>query len=189
MRSYPVRRDILSMAAGTFAGGVARASGDGPGRPKDQARPIPLTTTEGPALDFDFPSLRIGVAEYAEGPTGCTVFSFPKGSRCAVDVRGGSPGTMMAGDGAIDALCFAGGSLYGLEAASGVASELFATRDHSTRWDDIAIVRAAVIFDFASRATAPCGWQLLHAAGRSGIKMRVTQLVPPSIDPASEPRP
>ncbi len=73
----------------------------------------------------------------------------------AVDVRGGiARNPMMAGDGAIDALCFAGGSLYGLEAASGVASELFATRDHSTRWDDIAIVRAAVIFDFASRATA-----------------------------------
>lgn len=34
----------------------------------------PRVTLDGPALTFDFPGLRIGVAEYVEGPTGTTVF-------------------------------------------------------------------------------------------------------------------
>ena len=29
------------------------------------------------ALEFDFPGLEIGIAEYEEGPTGCTVFHLP----------------------------------------------------------------------------------------------------------------
>ena len=29
------------------------------------------------SLRFDFPGLRIGIAEYPEGPTGVTVFQFP----------------------------------------------------------------------------------------------------------------
>ena len=41
-----------------------------------------------------FPEVRIGVAEYEEGPTGATVFSFAKPVKAAVDVRGGGPGTI-----------------------------------------------------------------------------------------------
>ena len=37
--------------------------------------------------------MRIGVAEYAEGPTGTTVLHFPERAKAAVDVRGGFPGT------------------------------------------------------------------------------------------------
>ena len=49
-------------------------------------------------LRFDFPRLEIGIAEYDDGPTGCTVFRLPPGgAACAQDVRGGSPGTL--GDG------------------------------------------------------------------------------------------
>ena len=43
-------------------------------------------------LELDFPGLEIGVAEYAEGPTGCTVFHFPRDASMHIDVRGGSPG-------------------------------------------------------------------------------------------------
>ena len=39
-------------------------------------------------LTFDFPGLRIGVAEYDEGPTGCTVFHFEGGAMLERDVRG-----------------------------------------------------------------------------------------------------
>jgi L-aminopeptidase/D-esterase-like protein len=102
-------------------------------------------------LTFDFPSLHIGVAEYLEGPTGCTVFYFPKGAMAAADVRGGSPGTLMAGDGYLDALCYAGGSIYGLEAATGVLAELLARRGYSAQWFDIAITRAAIIYDYGRR--------------------------------------
>jgi len=114
----------------------------------------PVVEFHGRRLTFDFPAVRIGVAEYAEGPTGCTVFHFAKTARCVVDVRGGSPGTIMAGDGPIDALCYTGGSIYGLEAVTGVMAELFAERGFARQFNDIAIVRGAVIFDFPSRANS-----------------------------------
>ncbi len=52
----------------------------------------PKTTFDGPALEFNFPAMKVGIAEYEEGPTGCTVFYFPKGVSTAVDIRGGSVG-------------------------------------------------------------------------------------------------
>lgn len=85
----------------------------------------PQTSFDGPALEFDFPGLRIGVAEYDEGPTGCTVFHFPEGATTASDVRGGSVG--LTGDyDRNHAICFAGGSLYGLEAAVPVLVDFWA---------------------------------------------------------------
>ena len=125
-----------------------------PARQSNANTPLtPLTSFDGPALPFDFPGLRVGVAEYAEGPTGCTVLHFPTGAALATDVRGGSPG--LIGDyGACDAICLAGGSLYGLEAATGVAAELFATAEYSTRFDRIAAVAGAIIYDFGGRDNA-----------------------------------
>jgi L-aminopeptidase/D-esterase-like protein len=120
----------------------------------DTTQLTPKTVIDGPTLTFDFSALHIGVAEYAEGPTGCTVFYFPKGAMGAADVRGGSPGTIMAGDGWLNALCYAGGSLYGLEAATGVAAELFAMRGYSSAWFDIAIMRGAIIYDYPPRKNA-----------------------------------
>ena len=104
-------------------------------------------------LEFDFPPLRVGVAEYDEGPTGCTVFHFPGGAACATDVRGGSPGTF-GGYEWVHALCLAGGSLYGLEAAAGVAAELFAARGYATGWTEICPVSGAIIFDYGRRDNA-----------------------------------
>lgn len=104
-------------------------------------------------LRFDFPGLRIGVAEYEEGPTGCTVFHLPPGgAACAMDVRGGSPGTIGSYEWA-HAICFAGGSLYGLEAACGVAAELLARRGNTVGWTDIEVVPGAIIYDFGPRET------------------------------------
>jgi L-aminopeptidase/D-esterase-like protein len=54
-------------------------------------QPVPKIDTTGKALRFDFPGMLIGVAEYEEGPTGTTVFYFPKGIKAAVDARGGAP--------------------------------------------------------------------------------------------------
>ena len=114
----------------------------------------PITKPSQPVLTFNFPGFHIGTAEYAEGPTGCTVFYFPEGASAAADVRGGSPGTLMAGDGYVDAICYAGGSLLGLEAATGVASELFARRRFSTEFPAIPVVRGAIIYNFGPRETA-----------------------------------
>ncbi|MDP9370458.1 MAG: P1 family peptidase [Chloroflexota bacterium] len=122
-------------------------------RSNDDTPLVPRVSFDGPTLEFDFPALRIGVAEYDEGPTGCTVFHFPAGAALAVDMRGGSPAVV--GDyGWTHAVCFAGGSVYGLEAVSGVAAELFAHRDYSTRWDTLALASGAIVYDFGGRDNA-----------------------------------
>lgn len=114
----------------------------------------PRTSFDGPALSFDLPGLRVGVAEYDEGPTGCTIFHFPRPALVSTDVRGGAPGVFMQGDGPTDAICFAGGSLYGLEACAGVAAGLFAASGYSVAFEQIALVRGAIMYDFGGRANA-----------------------------------
>ena len=114
----------------------------------DTTRLVPRTDFEGGReLRFDFPGLEVGVAEYDEGPTGCTVFHFPRGASCATDVRGGSPGVLGGGEW-VRAVCFAGGSLYGLEAGTGVAAELLARAEYEVGWTKVAPVSAAIVFDF-----------------------------------------
>jgi 6-aminohexanoate-oligomer endohydrolase len=124
-------------------------------------------------LHFDFPGLRVGIAEYEEGPTGCTVFHLPPGgAACSVDIRGGSPGTIGNYEWA-HAVCFAGGSLYGLEAACGVAAELMAMRGYTVGWEDVELVLGAIVYDFGRRDNAvypdaDLGRQALRAA-REGV--------------------
>ena len=124
-------------------------------------------------LRFEFPGLRVGIAEYDEGPTGCTVFHLPPGgAACAVDIRGGSPGTLGNYEWA-HAVCFAGGSLYGLEAACGVAAELMAMRGYTVGWTDVELVLGAIVYDFGRRENAiypdaELGRQALRAA-REGV--------------------
>ena len=110
----------------------------------------PQPPPDGPALTFDFPGLEIGVAEYPEGPTGCTVFHFPAEAPLEVDVRGGSPSVV--GDlGRTHAICLTGGSIYGLEAVAGVGAELLAQRDYDASWDNIGLTAGAVIYDYGPR--------------------------------------
>jgi 6-aminohexanoate-oligomer endohydrolase len=117
----------------------------------DTAELVPRTDFEGRVLEFELDGLEIGCAEYDEGPTGCTVFHFPEGAAMQVDVRGGSPGVTGAQYEWTHAICLAGGSLYGLEAASGVAAELFARREFRTGWLDIPLVAGAIVFDWGLR--------------------------------------
>ena len=114
---------------------------------------VPRTRPGERALAFDWDAVRIGVAEYDEGPTGCTVFHLADGASCAVDVRGGSPGTL-GGYEFVHAVCLAGGSLYGLEAATGVAAELLAARGYAVGWTEIPLVSGAIIFDYGPRSNA-----------------------------------
>lgn len=116
----------------------------------DQLDLIPRTTFDGPSLVVDLDGLEIGVAEYDEGPTGCTVFLFPDGAATAIDIRGGMVGTIGDSDWN-HAICLAGGSLYGLEAAAGVRAELFAQRGFSL--DEMALVSGAIIYDYGARAS------------------------------------
>ena len=125
----------------------------------DSLELTPATAFDGPMLAFDMPGLAIGVAEYAAGPTGCTVFQFDHGAVAAVDIRGGAHATLYTealqnGEGKLDAICLAGGSFYGLEAATGVAAELLAQRGYASHWGNIALVSGAIIYDYGPRDTA-----------------------------------
>lgn len=119
----------------------------------DHTELVPRTAFDGPELHFDLPGVRIGAAEYDEGPTGCTVFHFlPAGASCATDVRGGAPG-QLGGFEWVHAICLAGGSLYGLEAATGVAAEILAQRGYEVGWTNIPNVSGAIVYDFGRRET------------------------------------
>jgi L-aminopeptidase/D-esterase-like protein len=139
--------------------------------------PVPHVSGDGPALTFDFPGLQVGVAEYEEGPTGVTVLYFPKRVKAAVDVRGGAPGTVnsdalrLVHDSAfVSAVVLAGGSAYGLSAATGVANALKDSTPDPGDWRNVAVVAGAIIFDLGDRrynAVTPdeaLGRAALHSA-------------------------
>ena len=127
---------------------------------------VPRTAFVGPSLRFDLPGLLVGVAEYAEGPTGCTVFLFPGGAQLAIDQRGGAVGLSGAYP-VVNAICLAGGSLLGLEAASGVAAELWAQRGYGRGWSDIPAVAGAIINDFGRTTSIYPDKALGRAAARA----------------------
>ena len=128
---------------------------DEPRRSNDNTRLVPRTDLPaGRTLEFDFPGLQIGVAEYDEGPTGCTVFALGSRASVSIDVRGGSPDVSAGHREVVEVVCFAGGSLYGLEASAGVAAELFKKRAYSTKWTDIALVSGAILFDYGIRSNS-----------------------------------
>ncbi len=107
-------------------------------------------------LEFTFPGLEIGIGEYKDGPTGCTVFFFPKQAKVAADIRGGSAGTIYTerlhtGEEWIDGIVFAGGTLMGLEAAAGVTAVLFEERGNPADWENIPEVAGAICYDFNER--------------------------------------
>jgi L-aminopeptidase/D-esterase-like protein len=119
---------------------------------------VPRIPLNGPALNFDFPGLRIGVAEYDEGPTGTTVFYFPDKVMAAVDVRGGAPGTIFTDalrlgnrERSVDGVVFSGGSAYGLAAATGAAAALKPQRLRDGQWRKAAIFPGAIIYDIYGR--------------------------------------
>lgn len=138
---------------------------------------VPRTVFEGPTLEFDFPAMQIGIAEYEEGPTGVTVFYFPNRVMAAVDVAGGSPGLsgteplrLGYDTPTVDAITFAGGSAYGLEAADGVRAELLSSgKRDAGRWN-IASVPGAIIYDFTVRQNTVYADKEL---GRAALKAAV----------------
>ena len=76
---------------------------------------------------LEIPGFRLGNAHNLDAATGCTVVLCEKGALCGVDVRGGSPGTRdtdalnpVNNRTQTHAVVLAGGSSFGLDAASGV---------------------------------------------------------------------
>jgi L-aminopeptidase/D-esterase-like protein len=113
-------------------------------------------------LVTDVPGLKVGQAEDPAARTGVTVILPDERSVCAVDVRGGAPGTRetdaLAPENlvdAVDAVVLSGGSVYGLAAADGVVAWLGARgRGYGLSADPSVppspVVPGAILFDMAN---------------------------------------
>jgi L-aminopeptidase/D-esterase-like protein len=139
-----------AIVVAALCGGVATAA--------DQNSLVANTAIDGPALTFDWPAIEVGVGSYEEGPTGVTVIRFPRRASLAVDVRGGGPGTVNTDLLRLgysrpfgDAIVFSGGSAYGEEAITAVATGLKDDGVRSGDFLDVAIVPGAIIYDFGGR--------------------------------------
>lgn len=119
----------------------------------DDVELTPVHGTGRADVAFDFPGVSVGTAEYAEGPTGATVISMPAGARTSVDARGGAIGIIGRYEEFNHAICFAGGSSYGLAAATGVNEALLEARGGRVGWQDLRATSGAVIYDLAARDT------------------------------------
>lgn len=103
----------------------------------------------------DVPGVEVGHAQDNEALTGCTVILCRKGAVAGVDVRGGAPGTRETDllspvnlVQQVHAIVLAGGSAYGLDAATGVMRYL---EEHNIGLDTgaarVPIVPAAILYD------------------------------------------
>ena len=106
----------------------------------------------------DVPGIEAGHAQDKDALTGCTVILSRKGAVAGVDVRGGAPGTretdllnpinMVE---KVHAVLLAGGSAFGLDAATGVMRYL---EEHKIGLDTgparVPIVPAAILYDLST---------------------------------------
>ena len=101
--------------------------------------------------------LSVGHAETPDGRSGVTVVRFDRAARTVVDVRGGASATYDTASLSVDAtfgrrwaVFFAGGSVFGLDAARGVRAELIAGGAGHRAFGNpnrIAPVAGAALFD------------------------------------------
>jgi L-aminopeptidase/D-esterase-like protein len=152
----PMKKSLVPASVAIMAG-VAALCG-GVATAADQNGLVANTAIDGPVLTFDWPAIEVGIGSYEEGPTGVTVIRFPKRASLAVDVRGGGPGTVSTDLLRLgysrpfgDAIVFSGGSAYGEEAITAVATGLKDDGVRSGDVVDVAIVPGAIIYDFGGR--------------------------------------
>lgn len=103
----------------------------------------------------DVPGIKVGHVENETALTGCTAIIIEKGAVCGVDVRGSAPGTIgtdrlhpVHTAEAVHGIVLAGGSAYGLEAASGLMQYLEEQKIGSAFGGaTLPVVAGAIIFD------------------------------------------
>lgn len=129
--------------------------------------------------------VKVGHHTLTERPTGCTVILVDgEGAVGGVSQRGGAPGTRETDllDPAnmvdkVNAVVLAGGSAFGLDAATGTVRWL---EEHNIGWDvriaKVPIVPAAILFDLPVgghpkiRPTADCGYRAAAGASASPVR-------------------
>jgi L-aminopeptidase/D-esterase-like protein len=129
--------------------------------------------------------IKVGHHTLSERPTGCTVILVEgDGAAGGVSQRGGAPGTRETDllDPAnmvdkVNAVVLAGGSAFGLDAATGTVKWL---EEHNIGWDvriaRVPIVPAAILFDLPVggspkiRPTADCGYRAAAEASSAAVK-------------------
>ncbi len=159
------------------------------------ASPAPATPAETAAALASqgltaVPRILVGHAEMPGRPTGCTVIRIqaaggrPPSAVAAVDVRGGAPGSreteLLAPQNLVEeahAIVIAGGSAFGLDAASGAMRWL---EENGIGFDvgvaKVPIVPSAILFDLPVggkpeiRPDAGCGYRAAAAAGAGPVK-------------------
>lgn len=119
----------------------------------------------------DVPGIKVGNAEDPDARTGATVILPDERSVCAVDVRGGAPGTREtdAGDPSclvdeVDAIVLSGGSTFGLQAADGVMGWL-AKRGRGYAIGPatlVPIIPSAILFDLLNGGNKDWGDEPLY---------------------------
>ncbi len=142
----------------------------------------------------DVPGIRVGHADDAEALTGCTVILCEEGAVGGVDQRGGAPGTRETDPlhplhlvQRVHAVVLAGGSAFGLDAASGAVRYL---EERGVGFEvgvvKVPIVPAAILFDLGvgrsdRRPDAAMGYAACRAAsterpaeGNAGAGMGAT---------------
>jgi L-aminopeptidase/D-esterase-like protein len=147
---------IAALSAGTASLALRPLAAFADGKPAASGAPGPLN------LITDVPGLQVGQADDPKVRTGVTVIVPDDRATCAVDVRGGGPGTRETDAlnswnlvHSVDAVVLSGGSVYGLAAADGVATWLGA---HNRGFAMIPapgvprspIVPAAILYDLAN---------------------------------------
>ncbi len=140
------------------------------------APPVPLQP--GPRnLITDVAGLAVGQAQDAALRSGVTVVVPDRPATAGVHVMGGAPGTretdLLAPDklvGGVDALVLAGGSAFGLDAASGVAEALRAAgRGFPVGDVRVPIVPAAILFDLLNGGAKDWRANPYPALGRAAL--------------------
>lgn len=125
----------------------------------------------------DVPGIEVGHAQDDEALTGCTVILCRKGAVAGVDVRGGAPGTRETDllnpvnlVENVHAILLAGGSAFGLDAATGVMHYL---EENNIGLDTgparVPIVPAAILYDLSTgranvRPDADMGYRAASSA-------------------------
>ncbi|HEY7303837.1 MAG TPA: P1 family peptidase [Bryobacteraceae bacterium] len=135
-----------------------------------------------PGSIVDVSGIRVGHFTDLRRPTGCTVVLFDRGAVAGVDVRGSAPGTRETDllnpintVQQVNAIVLAGGSAYGLDAATGVMQYL---EEHGSGYrvgrHVVPIVPAAILFDLSIgdgkiRPDRQSGYAACRAASGSDV--------------------